>query len=130
VYDGLSEYMKFYEDHKEYMQKMGLDHNRLMKKMRILTLLSMADKNIEIPFAQIQSELRLEPNQVELFVIDALKTKLMTARIEQYSKKVLVRSVVKRALSRNHWIQIREILSAWKANVRNLKENMSVGEEI
>ena len=34
VTDGLTEYMKFYEDHKEYLQKMGLEHTKLMKKMR------------------------------------------------------------------------------------------------
>jgi len=87
VTDGLTEYMKFYEDHKEYLQKMGLDHSKLMKKMRILTLISMAEKSNELTFAQIQKELQLDPSQVEQFIIDTLKTKLLTARIEQAAKK-------------------------------------------
>jgi len=125
VYDGLSEYMKFYQDHKEYLQKQGLDHTSLMKKMRILTLISIADKSPEVHFSQIEKELKLEPNQVELFIIDALKTKLMTARIDQSAKKLLINSVVKRALSRNHWIQIRDMLTTWRANIRDLKDHMS-----
>lgn len=103
---------------------MGLDHSKLMKKMRILTLISMAEKSNEITFAQIQKELQLEPSQVEQFIIDALKTKLLTARIEQAAKKLQVQSVVKRALNKNHWMQIRDVLSAWKANIRQLKESM------
>jgi translation initiation factor 3 subunit M len=128
VYDGLSEYMKFYEDHKEYLQKMGLDHNKLEQKMRILTLISLAEKSSEVQFAQIQKELRIEPQQVEQFIIATLKTKLLTSRIDQANKKVHVQSVVKRALNRNHWIEIRKILSNWRTGIRNLKENMSEAE--
>jgi len=124
VTDGLAEYMKFYQDHKEYLQKMGLDHSKLQKKMRILTLISMAERSNEITFAQIQKELQLEPQQVEQFIIDALKTKLLTARIDQAAKKLQVQSVVKRALNKNHWIQIRDVLSTWKNNIRQLKESM------
>ena len=120
--------MKFYEDHKEYLQKQGLDHNKLQQKMRILTLISLAEKATEIFFSQIQKELRLEPQEVEKFIIATLKTKLMTARIDQAAKKLHVQSVVKRALNKNHWIEIRKILATWRANVRNLKDNMSEAE--
>jgi len=124
VYDGLEEYLKFYEGHKEYLQKSGLDHDKLMKKMRILTLISMAEKNNELAFSQIQRELQLESTKVETFIIDSLKTKLLTARIDQASKKLIVQSVVKRAISKSHWIQIRDILSLWKTSISQLKDNM------
>jgi len=124
VYDGLEEYLKYYGHHKEYLQKMGLDHDKLMKKMRILSLISMAEKSSELSFSQIQRELQLEPNQVECFIIDSLKTKLLTARIDQASKKLIVQSVVKRALTKTHWMQIRDILSAWKSGITNLKDTM------
>lgn len=103
---------------------MGLDHDKLMKKMRILSLISMAEKSSELSFSQIQRELNLEPNGVEAFIIDALKTKLLTARIDQASKKLVIQSVVKRALTKGHWIQIRDILSTWKSAISNLKETM------
>jgi len=64
VYDGFNDYLRFYSGHKEFMQKMNLDHDQMMKKMRILTLISMAEKNPEVPFAQIEKELNLGPNEV------------------------------------------------------------------
>lgn len=64
VYDGLSEYMKFYAGHKEFMQKMNLDHTQMTKKMRILTLISMAEKSPEVSFLQIQKELQLGADEV------------------------------------------------------------------
>jgi translation initiation factor 3 subunit M len=124
VYDGLNEYMKFYAGHKEFMQKMNLDHNQMMKKMRILTLISMAEKSAEVSFSQIQKELQLEPKEVERFIIDALKTKLLTARIDQATQKVTVQSAVKRALSKAHWIQIRDTLTRWKASIHQIKDSL------
>jgi len=109
---------------------MGLDHNKLQQKMRILTLISLAEASTEILFSKIQHDLQLEPNQVEQFIIATLKTKLMTARIDQANKKLHVQSVVKRALSRSHWLDIRKILASWRLNVRNLKDNMNEAEHV
>ncbi len=69
VYDGLAEYMKFYDGHKEFMQKMNLDHTQMTKKMRILTLISMAEKNSEVAFSQIQKELQLGADEVSYLII-------------------------------------------------------------
>jgi len=124
VYDGLAEYLKFASGHKEYLQKMNLNNTQLMKKMRILTLISMAEKSQEVFFSQIQKELQLEPDEVEVFIIDSLKTKLLTARIDQANKKLVVQSAVKRALAKQHWTQIRDILTIWKTSIHNLKDNM------
>jgi len=124
VYDGLTEYLSFYSAHKEFLHKMNLDHNQLMKKMRILTLISVAEKSTEVAFSQIQKELQLESNEVEKFIIDALKTKLLQARIDQANKKLIVQSVVKRALSTQHWTHIRDILTSWKSSLHHIKDNM------
>jgi len=129
VYDGLAEYLKFYSGHKEFMQKMNLDHNQMMKKMRILTLISMAEKLTEISFQQIEKELQLESNEVEKFIIDSLKTKLLTARIDQANRKVTVQSAVKRALSKAHWMQIRDTLIQWKNSMHQMKENLQELEQ-
>lgn len=124
VYDGLTEYLKFYSGHKEFMQKMNLDHNQMMKKLRILTLISMAEKLSEISFQQIEKELQLQPGEVEKFIIDALKTKLLSARIDQANRKLTVQSAVKRALTKTHWMQIRETLIQWKSSMHQMRENL------
>lgn len=124
VYDGLAEYLKFYSGHKEFMQKMNLDHNQMMKKMRILTMISMAEKQTEISFQQIEKELQLQSDEVEKFIIDSLKTKLLTARIDQANRKLSVQSAVKRALSKAHWMQIRDTLVQWKNSIHQMRENL------
>jgi len=63
-------------------------------------------------------------DEVERFIIDALKTKLLTARIEQANQRVVVQSAVKRAITKAHWIQIRETLTRWKNSIHVMKENL------
>ena len=47
----------------------GLDHENNIKKMKILTFISMAENNSEISFENIEQELEITSNQVEEFLI-------------------------------------------------------------
>ena len=48
----------------------GLSHEQNLHKMRILTLIQMAETRSEIDFDTIQQEMRLGADDVEAFVID------------------------------------------------------------
>ena len=48
----------------------GLNHEENMKKMRLLTFMQMAENKKEIDFETIEKKLRLEPSEVEHFIID------------------------------------------------------------
>ena len=48
----------------------GLSHEQNLHKMRILTLMQMAETRSEIDFDTIQQEMRLGADDVEAFVID------------------------------------------------------------
>ena len=49
---------------------LGLSHEQNLHKMRILTLMQMAETRSEIDFDTIQQEMRLGADDVEAFVID------------------------------------------------------------
>jgi translation initiation factor 3 subunit M len=70
VADKLSAYMAFYATHREFVDGLGLSHEQNLQKMRLLTFMQMAESRKEIPFDAIQTDLQLDPNQVEAFVID------------------------------------------------------------
>ena len=48
----------------------GLSHEQSLQKMRILTLMQMAETRNEIDFDTIQQEMRLGSDEVEPFIID------------------------------------------------------------
>nr|CAH7729179.1 unnamed protein product [Callosobruchus chinensis] len=124
VSENLTVYLKFYKDHKEFVTSQGLNHEQLMQKMRLLSFMQMAEANPEITFDMIEKELQIKPEDVESFIIEVLKTKLVRARMDQSSRKVSVSSTMHRTFGRAQWQQLRDLLHSWKNNLTCVQEGM------
>ena len=103
---------------------LGLKHEENLRKMRILTFMQLAENAAELPFEVLIKQLELPENQVEEFVIQVLKTKLVRARIDELNKKVLVSSTMHRTFGKQHWMQLRELLTTWRTHLRQVKDSM------
>ncbi|XP_078046159.1 eukaryotic translation initiation factor 3 subunit M [Augochlora pura] len=124
VKDKLPGYLHFYQHHKEFVHQLGLNHDQNMKKMRLLTFMQLAETNPEMSFDTIQEELQINEDEVESFIIDVLKTKLVRARMDQAGRKVLISSTMHRTFGRPQWMQLRDLLAAWKSNLTAVQEGM------
>uniref|UniRef100_A0AAX7VU00 Eukaryotic translation initiation factor 3 subunit M n=1 Tax=Astatotilapia calliptera TaxID=8154 RepID=A0AAX7VU00_ASTCA len=90
----LAAYVKFYQNNKDFIDSLGLSHEQNMAKMRLLTFMGMAVEFKEISFDTMQQELQIGADDVEAFVIDAVRTKMVYCKIDQTQRKVVVRYVV------------------------------------
>ncbi|XP_018054368.1 PREDICTED: eukaryotic translation initiation factor 3 subunit M isoform X2 [Atta colombica] len=125
VQDKLPAYLHFYQHHREFVEhQLGLNHEQNMKKMRLLTFMQLAETNPEMSFDTIQEELQIEESEVESFIIDVLKTKLVRARMDQAGRKVLISSTMHRTFGRPQWMQLRDLLISWKANLSAVQDGM------
>lgn len=124
VSEKLSSYQAFYKKHQDFVHAQGLNHEQNVKKMRILTFMQMAESNPEIPFDDIVSELQIEEKDVEAFIIEVLKTRLVRARMEQAARTVRVSSTMHRTFGRAQWDSLRQVLHAWRANVHSARDAM------
>ncbi|CAG9090777.1 hypothetical protein JYU34_009476 [Plutella xylostella] len=124
VSEKLTSYQAFYQNHKEFVHSQGLNHEQNVKKMRILSFMQMAERNPEITFDEIISELQIQDDDVEAFIIEVLKTKLVRARMDQAARTVRVSSTMHRTFERAQWQQLKTVLLAWRANVQSAHEAM------
>lgn len=124
VSDKLTSYQTFYNNHKEFVQSQGLNHEQNLKKMRLLSFMQMAENNPEISFDDLISELQIEEKNVESFIIEVLKTKLVCARMDQAARVVRVSSTMHRTFGRAQWQQLRDVLLLWRSNVQAAHEAM------
>jgi len=124
VAEKLSAYIKFYDSHKDFVESLGLSHEQNLQKMRLLTFMQMAESRKEIPFDAIQADLQLNADQVEAFVIDVLRTKLVKAKVDQLQKRVLVSSTMHRTFGRTQWQQLRDTLSQWAQNLAHVQHSV------
>lgn len=124
VSEKLPSYLQFYQNHKEFVTSQGLNHEQNIKKMRLLSFMQLAESNPEMTFQQLQDELQIGENEVEPFIIEVLKTKLVRARMDQKARNVLISSTMHRTFGKPQWLQLRDLLHAWKANLTLVQENM------
>jgi len=113
----LSQYVHFYENNKEFINSIGLQHEENMQKMRLLTFMQMAENKTEIDFDLIQKEMKLDADDVESFIIDVIRTKSVNVKIDQMSRKVLVTNTTHRTFGKQQWQSLREQLNSWRANL-------------
>lgn len=122
VADKLSAYLQFYQANKDFITSLGLSHDQNMHKMRLLTLVQMAESQKEISFDTLQQELQLE--EVEAFVVDALRTRMITAKINQTGRKVIVISTIHRTFGRQQWQQLKDTLVQWHNRLHMVESSM------
>lgn len=104
------------------MSSLGLSHEQNLHKMRLLTLMQMAETQRELDFDVLQRELQLQ--DVEGFVVEALRTRMLTAKINQTGRKVVVATTVHRTFGRHQWQQLKDILVQWHERLNLVENNM------
>lgn len=119
VSGNLQEYLEFYEKEKDFVtSEMGLQHETLQQKMRILTMMSVGEAREEVTFAELAKMLRLNPGEeLEEFIIK-------TAKMDQVQEKLLIAGVTNRRFEMPQWEQLRGRLDAWAANLRMAREQV------
>jgi len=125
VSENLAAYVQFYKNHKEFVNSQGLNHEQNLKKMRLLSFMQLAECNPELTFEQLQKELQIQETEVEPFIIEVLKTKLVRARMDQKARKVHISSTMHRTFGRPQWLQLQELLLAWKTNLSTVQEGLN-----
>lgn len=124
VSEKLPAYLQFYENHKEFVNTQGLNHEQNIRKMRLLTFMQLAESNPEMTFVQLTKELQIAENEVEPFIIEILKTKLVRARLDQANRKVYISSTMHRTFGKPQWIQLRDLLQLWKDNIATVEDGL------
>jgi len=125
VADKLAAYIAFYKSNQAFVDSLGLQHEQNLKKMRLLTFMQLAESKKEISFDEVKTDLQLTDDEVEPFIIDVLKTKLVRAKIDQLNQKILVSSTMHRTFGRQQWQQLKDTLSLWQMNLTKVQLTIS-----
>jgi len=125
VGEKLEAYVAFYQQHQVFVNGLGLKHADNMRKMKLLSFMQMAENRSEITFKEIQEAMQLNENEVEEFLIEVIKTRLVRAKISQGDGVVYVSSTMHRTFGKADWQQLHSLLSGWKTNLNSVKEHLA-----
>jgi translation initiation factor 3 subunit M len=113
----LETYLVFQKKNEAYMKARGIDSEKCVKSMRLLSLCSLASEHEEIPYATIAQTLQVEADQVEEWVVHAITSKFVEAKMDQLKQVVVINSAAPRVFGTAEWDQLSKKLTAWKSNV-------------
>ncbi|KAF2084158.1 eukaryotic translation initiation factor 3 subunit M [Saccharata proteae CBS 121410] len=116
--EHLEEFDDFKEEHAGFVEeRLQLDGAALDRKMRLLTLASLAasaSSSRALPYAQISKALRIPSEEVELWVIDVIRAGLVEGKLSQLNKTFLIHRSTYRVFGDNQWREVASRLDMWR----------------
>lgn len=118
----LQDYERFFSSSNKgesaMLAQWGLEPETCKRYMRILSLCSLASEHEEIPYQVISETLHLQAiAEVESWVIAAVNSGLLQAKMDQLTQKVMVERCAVRKFDMDQWRSLQVRLTSWKANV-------------
>lgn len=120
----LADYQQFYKNNQTFINSLGLSHEENLRKMRLLTFMQMAETRKDIDYESIQKELDMLEEDVEVFIIDVVKTRAVHVKIDQLQKKVVITTTTHRTFGRQHWQLLHQKLVKWQQNLSNVQTSL------
>lgn len=104
------------------LSKYGLVDEECTRHMRILSLCSLAAETEEVPYDLVAKTLDVSPDEVESWVIAAVSSGLLSAKMDQIQQKIMVERSVVRKFDIDQWTALQSQLHLWKANLSGILE--------
>mmetsp|Transcript_17931 Transcript_17931/g.25533 ORF Transcript_17931/g.25533 Transcript_17931/m.25533 type:complete len:422 (+) Transcript_17931:44-1309(+) len=120
----LKDYEDFVTANGRMLEEFGLSKDECIRHMRLLSLCSLAAEHEEIPYGAIASTLNVNAEDVEKWVIDAVSSGLISAKMDQLQRVVMVERCVVRSFGMEQWQALQVKLNAWKKSVKGVLEGL------
>jgi translation initiation factor 3 subunit M len=119
-YDDLQD---FKESNPSFCSDTGLDEEVLDRKMRLLTLASLAAQASQtrtLPYSTIAKALNVPSEDVEVWVIDSIRSGLVEGKLSQQKQEFLIHRSTYRVFGENQWREVASRLETWKSSLVNV----------
>ncbi|KAF2863677.1 PCI-domain-containing protein [Piedraia hortae CBS 480.64] len=133
TYDDL---LEFKEASPSFLADNGLDESILDRKMRLLTLTTLAaqsEATRTLPYKRIADALQIPIDDVETWVIDCIRSGLVEGKLSQLKEEFLIHRCTQRTFGDRQWREVASRLESWKTSlnivlsvIRKQKEELIV----
>lgn len=118
----LDDYNDFTDEHSGWLEEQGLDNSILYRKMRLLTLASLAasSQSRSLPYNQIARALQIPSEDVEMWVIDVIRAGLVEGKLSQLNQTFLIHRSTYRMFGEKQWTEVAGRLDTWRASLEGV----------
>lgn len=112
------------------MKKHDVDADEVATSMKLLQLCSLATEEQEISYATIAKALRVDVNEVEMWVVECISQGLIEANMDQFKCTLSVSRCVHRSFGPQQWRSIQHKLASLRKNVATILETIKKNDQV
>ena len=118
----LDDYSDFKDSNEGWVEEQGFDVDVLHRKMRLLTLASLAAStpSRSLPYAQIAKSLQIPADDVEMWVIDVIRAGLVEGKLSQLNQTFLIHRSTYRVFGEKQWTEVQGRLDTWRGSLETV----------
>ena len=118
----LDEYKDFLEEHDGFLEAAGLDDEILFRKIKRLTLASLAaaTPSRSLPYTAIAHALQIPESEVEMWVIDVIRAGLVEGKLSQLNQTFLIHRSTYRVFGEKQWTEVAGRLETWRSSLEGV----------
>ncbi|PON73645.1 Proteasome component (PCI) domain containing protein [Trema orientale] len=117
----LDAYLEFQAANSTLLKSYGLVHEDCITKMRLISLVDLGSNETgQIPYGLIKDTLRINDDEVELWVVKAITAKLIDCKMDQMNQAVIVSRCTDRVFGQHQWQTLKTKLATWRGNVASV----------
>jgi translation initiation factor 3 subunit M len=120
----LEDFQSFIQSNPNTLSNNNISEEDAIRHMRLLSLCSLATEHEEIPYDAIATTLQVDQSAVENWVIDAVSSGLLSAKMDQLQHVVMVERCVVRRFGIEQWKILQDRLNVWKTNVKSVLDGL------
>jgi translation initiation factor 3 subunit M len=121
--ENFEDFSDFKENNSSFISDNSLDEDALDRKIRLLTLASLsaqASQTRTLPYGQIAKALNVPSGDVEMWVIDCIRSGLVEGKLSQQKQEFLIHRSTYRVFGDNQWREVASRLENWRSSLTNV----------
>jgi translation initiation factor 3 subunit M len=121
--ENFDDFSDFKENNSSFISENNLDEDALDRKMRLLTLASLsaqASQTRTLPYGHIAKALDVPAADVEMWVIDCIRSGLVEGKLSQQKQEFLIHRSTYRVFGDHQWREVASRLENWRSSLTNV----------
>ena len=118
----LDDYNDFTDEHEGWIEEQAMDTSAIYRKMRLLTLASLAasTQSRSLPYQHISRALQIPSEDVEMWVIDVIRAGLVEGKLSQLNQTFLIHRSTYRVFGEKQWTEVQGRLDTWRSGLEGV----------
>ncbi|EUB58214.1 Eukaryotic translation initiation factor 3 subunit M [Echinococcus granulosus] len=125
VSGGLGDFAAFMKKNPTFLAENGLNEKACLDKLRTLSLMKIAENAAELDYATVCKKIDLPEDQLEAFIIEAVRQRVITCKLDQINKRILITGALPRNFGAPQWQSLCRLLKEWESGLRVVQSGLA-----